>query len=154
MDGQKLGVAMHGDISGLSGLEIMQAMIAGRLPSSPMAGWLRFGLVQAEEGLAVFEAEPDANFLSPLGTVHGGWALVLIDSATGCAAQTVLEPGASYATVETHANFNRPIMPDSGTIRVEGKVIARGRRIITAEARVTDATGRLLAHGGSTLMVL
>jgi uncharacterized protein (TIGR00369 family) len=148
------GVATREDIGGLSGIELLRAMIAGRLPAPPMAGWLRFGLVEVGEGRAVFEGEPDVQFLNPMGIIHGGWALALIDSATGCAAHTLLEAGAGYTTVETRANFNRPIMPDTGLVRAEGTVISRGRRIITAEARVIDATGKLLAHGGSTLMVL
>jgi uncharacterized protein (TIGR00369 family) len=86
--------------------------------------------------------------------VHGGWALTLIDSAAGCAAHTLLPAGASYATIETKANFSRPIVEDSGRVRAEGRAIGRGRRIISCEARVVDAKGRLLAHGTSTLMVL
>jgi uncharacterized protein (TIGR00369 family) len=148
------GVAMHQDVAALSGIEILREMIAGRLPAPPIGHWLDFGLVEVEEGRAVFEGRPNPNFLNPLGTIHGGWALTLIDSATGCAAHTLLPPGAGYTTVETRSNFNRPILPDTGLVRAEGTVIARGRRIITAEARVTDASGRLLAHGGSTLMVL
>ena len=92
--------------------------------------------------------------MNPLGIVHGGWALTLIDSAAGCAAHTLLPAGASYATVETKANFSRPIPEDAGRVRAEGRAIGRGRRIISCEARVVDAKGRLLAHGTSTLMVL
>jgi uncharacterized protein (TIGR00369 family) len=92
--------------------------------------------------------------LNPLGIVHGGWALTLIDSAAGCAAHTLLPAGASYATIETKANFSRPIAEDSGRVRAKGRAIGRGRRIISCEARVVDAQGRLLAHGTSTLMVL
>ena len=144
----------RGAMARLSGIELLREMIAGRVAGPAMAGWLRFGLVEVAEGRAVFEGEPDGRFLNPMGMVHGGWALTLIDSATGCAAHTLLEAGASYTTVETRGNFSRPIMADGGPVRAEGKVISRGRRIITAEARVTDAAGRLLAHGGSTLMVL
>jgi uncharacterized protein (TIGR00369 family) len=92
--------------------------------------------------------------LNPLGIVHGGWALTLIDSACGCAAHTLLPAGDSYATIETKANFSRPIAEDSGRVRAEGRVVGRGRRIISCEARIVDAKGRLLAHGTSTLMVL
>jgi uncharacterized protein (TIGR00369 family) len=94
------------------------------------------------------------HLLNPLGGVHGGWALTLIDSATGCAAHTLLPAGASYASVETKANFTRPIRQDTGRVRAEGRVVSRGRQIITAEARILDADKRLLAHGTSTLMVL
>jgi uncharacterized protein (TIGR00369 family) len=102
----------------------------------------------------VFEGDAGPHLLNPLGIVHGGWALTLIDSAAGCAAHTLLPAGASYATIETKANFSRPIAHDAGRVRAEGRAIGRGRRIISCEARVVDAKGRILAHGTSTLMVL
>ena len=89
-----------------------------------------------------------------LGAVHGGWALTLIDSATGCAVHATLPPGVGYTTVETKVNFTRAIRPDAGTIRAEGQVVTRGRQIATAEARVLSADGNILAHGTSTLMIL
>lgn len=149
-----LGVATPDQIAGMTGLEIMRAAISGVLPRAPISGAMRFHLIEAEEGTCVFEGYPDASILNPLGTVHGGWVLTLIDSAAGCAAHTTLPPGVGYTTVETHANFTRAVMPDSGLYRCAGKVINRGRQIITAEATITDAQGRLVAHGGSTLMVL
>jgi uncharacterized protein (TIGR00369 family) len=111
-------------------------------------------LVEVGEGRAVFVAEPNARQLNPLGTVHGGIALTLLDSCTGCAAHTTLPAGVGYTTVETKGNFVRAITPDTGPIFAEGKVVAVGRTIITAEGRITDSTGRLLAHGTSTLLVL
>jgi uncharacterized protein (TIGR00369 family) len=86
--------------------------------------------------------------------VHGGWALALIDSAAGCAAHTILPAGVSYATIETKANFSRPIAVDTGRVRAERRAVGRWRRIISCEARVVDAKGRLLAHGTSTLTIL
>jgi len=80
--------------------------------------------------------------------------LTLIDSATGCATHTLIPPGGSYTTIETKANFSRPITQDTGRVRAEGRAVSRGRRIISCEARVVDAKGRLLAHGTSTLMVV
>ena len=85
--------------------------------------------------------------------MHGGWALTLIDSAAGCAAHTLLPAGVGYATVETKANFTRPITEDAGRVRAEGRVVTRGRQIMTADARLLDSQGRILAHGTSTLMV-
>ncbi len=154
MSNPRYGVATPEQIAGKTGLEVMRALLSGELPQAPISGPMRFVLVEAEHGVAVFEGEPDASLLNPMGTAHGGWALTLIDSAAGCAAHTTLPADVGYTTVETHGNFTRPIPPDSGTIRAEGRVVNQGRSLITAEVRVVDSQGRLLAHGGSTLMVL
>ncbi len=142
------------DVAALSGLEAMQALVEGRLAPPPMAQTLGFALTHVERGVAVFEAEPQGAILNPLGTVHGGWALTLLDSCTGCAAHTVLPAGVGYTTVETKGNFVRAITPNTGRVRAEGRVVAHGRQIITAEGRITDPDGKLLAHGTSTLIVL
>lgn len=138
----------------LSGLEMLRALIAGRLEAPGMGLTLRFRLVEVAEGMAVFEGDAGPHLLNPLGTVHGGFALALIDSATGCAAHTLLHAGVGYTSVETRTNFTRPIRPDSGTLRCEGRVVVAGRQIITATATLTLPDGRIVAHGGSTIMVL
>ena len=104
----KYGVANPDEVAGLTGLEILQAMIEGRLPAPPMARTLTFWLTEVGDGLAVFEGEPGEAFLNPMGGVHGGWALTLIDSACGCAGMTTLPPGARYASLETKAQFQPP----------------------------------------------
>ena len=98
----------------------------------------------------MFEGETGPHLLNPLGGVHGGWALTLIDSAAGCAGHTLLPAGVGYTSVETKANFTRPITHDTGRVRAEGRVVGRGRQIMSAEARILDAAGRILAHGTST----
>ena len=138
----------------MSGREFLQAMIDGKLPQPAIAATMSFRLTEIGDGFAAFEGDAGPHLLNPLGTVHGGWALTLIDSAAGCAAHTLMPAGVGYTTIETKGNFSRPIAPDTGTVRAEGRVVGRGRRIISCEARVTDAKGRLLAHGVSTLMVL
>ncbi|MDT9601025.1 PaaI family thioesterase [Sphingosinicella rhizophila] len=128
-------------------------MIRGDLPAPPISEGLGFRLVDVEPGRAVFEGRPGPHLLNPLGGVHGGWALTLIDSAAGCALHSELGVAAGYTTVETKANFTRPIQPDGRIVRAEGKVVSRGRQIATAEARITDDQGKLLAHGTSTLII-
>ena len=147
------GIAKPEDVSAMTGREMLQAMIEGKLPAPPIAQTLGFWLVEVGDGQCVFEGDTGSHLLNPLGGVHGGWALTLIDSATGCAAHTVLPAGVSYATVETKANFTRPIKHDTGRVRAEGRVVGRGRQIISAEARVLNSSGRILSHGTSTLMV-
>src|SRR5215813_2879927 len=117
----------------MNGLEAMRALIAGKFPPPSIAGTLGFRLVEVEEGRAVFEGEPSDRVMNPLGIVHGGFALTLIDSCTGCAAHSTLPAGVGYTTVETKVNFVRAIQADTGELRAEGVVVARGRTIITAE---------------------
>jgi uncharacterized protein (TIGR00369 family) len=148
------GVASREEVAARSGIEMLRAVIAGELPSPPMSRTLGFRLVVVEPGLAIFEGTPSEALLNPLGAVHGGWALALIDSATGCSVHTELAPGTGYTSVETKANFTRAIRPDGGPVRCEGRVVTRGRTVATAEARLTDAEGRVLAHGTSTVLIL
>jgi uncharacterized protein (TIGR00369 family) len=148
------GVADPAEVRHMSGREFLQAILDGQLPAPAIARTMSFWLVEIGEGFAAFEGDAGPHLLNPLGIVHGGWALTLIDSATGCAAHTLVPAGSSYATIETKANFSRPITKDTGRVRAEGRAIGRGRRIISCEARVIDDKGRLLAHGTSTLMVL
>jgi uncharacterized protein (TIGR00369 family) len=147
------GLADPETLQRLSGLELLRAMVAGQLPAAPMAERLGFRLAEVDEGRVLFEGTPDARLLNPLGTVHGGYALTLIDSATGCAVHSRLPAGAGYATLETKVNFVRAIKADGGPVRCEGIVLSLGRQIGTADARLTSADGTLLAHGSSTLMI-
>ena len=148
------GVSTFEEIRHLNGLDMLRAMIAGRLPAPPIAEPLGFRLVEVEKGRAVFEGTPGPHLLNPLGSIHGGWALTLIDSACGCAVHTELDAGISYTTLETKVNFTRPIDPNGGPVRCEGRVLSRGRQIATSEAYLRSAEGKLLAHGTSTLIIL
>lgn len=151
---QVYGVVDPAEARRMTGRELLEAMMAGRLPAPPMMQTLTFTLTEIGDGFAVFEGDPGPHLLNPLGVVHGGWALALIDSAAGCAGHSLLPAGVSYTSIETKANFSRPITTDTGRVRAEGRVVGRGRRIISCEGRILDARGRVLAHGTSTLMVL
>lgn len=148
------GVASREETAGLTGIEMLRAMLAGRLPGPPMSQTLGFRLTEVGDGTVVFEGEPGPHLLNPLGSVHGGWALALIDSATGCSVHSRLPAGLGYTTVETKVNMTRPILADAGTVRTEGRVVSMGRQIATAEAYIYSADRKLLAHGTSTVMIL
>lgn len=138
-----------------SGLEIMRGGIGKGMADRPGIGRsLNFWLAEVEDGRVVFEGEPGVESLNPLGIIHGGWSLTVIDSACGCATMTALEAGVSYTTLETKVNMTRAIKPNSGIYRCEGRLLARGRQIITSEASVTGPDGKLYAHGTSTCLVL
>jgi uncharacterized protein (TIGR00369 family) len=149
----RYGTLSPEDMKALSGLELLQAMIAGEQPRPPISEVMGFRLAEVERGRAVFECEPGTHLLNPLGAIHGGLALTLVDSACGCAVHSELDAGVGYTSVETKVNFTRPIAPDGGLVRCEGRVLSRGRQIATAEAYLRSADGKLLAHGTSTLMI-
>ena len=139
----------------LDGLSALRAVMTGELPPPPMAALMGMELLEVEPGRALFAATPGPQHYNPLGTVHGGLAATLIDSATGCAVQSTLEPGLAYTTLEVKVNFARAITRDTGRVVCEGTVIHRGRRIATAEARlVAEASGRLHAHGTATCLLM
>ena len=115
---------------------------------------MTFWLVEIGDGFAAFEGEPGDHLLNPMGTTHGGWAMTLIDSATGCAGYSLMCAGAGFRTVETKVNLSRPITSDTGRVRTEARVVSQTRQIISTEARLTSRDGRVLAHGTSTLMVV
>ena len=148
------GTARPDEIAGKTGREILQAIVDGRLPQPTICRALTFWIVEVGEGFAAFEGEPGPHILNPVGGVHGGWALTIIDSVTGCAGHSLLPAGVGYTTIETKGNFSRPIAKDTGLVRAEGRVVAQGRQIISAEGRVLGPDGRVLAHGTSTLLVL
>ena len=152
--GRRIGIASRAEIEGLTGLEMLQAIISGALPAPPIGATMGFRLVEVAPGRAVFEGAAGPHLLNPLGAVHGGVALTLIDSAAGCAVHTELAPGIGYTTVETKVNFTRPIPPDGSPVRCEGRVVTRGRQIATAQARLLSPDGKILAHGTSTLIIL
>jgi uncharacterized protein (TIGR00369 family) len=147
------GVVPLEQIRALSGLEFLEAIAAGRLPAAPISAVLGFRLVEVAHGRTVFEGQPQPAFYNPIGSVHGGWALTLLDSCTACAVQTTLAAGQGYTSIETKVNFTRPLTADLGALRAEGRVISVGRRIGTAEGRLTGDDGRVYAHGTSTCLI-
>ena len=148
------GVAKPSEIAQLTGKQILQAIIDGSLPHPPISQTLSFWLVEIGDGFAAFEGEPGDHLLNPMGTMHGGWAMTLIDSATGCAGYSLMPAGVGFRTIETKVNLSRPITSDTGIVRAEAHVVSQTRQIISTEARLTSREGRVLAHGTSTLMVV
>ena len=138
----------------LNGLDYMNEMIAGRIAPPPIMRLLGFRLVQIGEGLAVFECEPGEQHYNPIGVVHGGLAMTLLDSAMGCCVHTRLPANTGYTTLEAKVNLVRAITAKTGTIRATGKVIHLGGKTATAEARLEDSAGKLYAHGTTTCIIL
>lgn len=148
------GVLDRAALATRTGREVLQAIVDGALPQAPISETLGFWLVAVGDGTAAFEGEPGPHLRNPLGTVHGGWALTLLDSVAACAAHSLLPAGVGYTTLETKANFTRAITPASGRVRAEAKVVAAGKQITTCEAWLRDRDGQVLAHGTSTIMTI
>ena len=137
----------------LPGIEYVRQIFDGELPPPPISQLMGFRGVEFEHGRAVFEMTPGPEHYNPIGTVHGGIALTLLDSAMGCAVHTTLAAGVGYTTLEVKTNFVRPITAETGVIRCEGTVIHGGSRIATAEGKLVDGAGKLLAHGTTTCLI-
>jgi uncharacterized protein (TIGR00369 family) len=137
----------------LSGLEFVTGLADGSLPLNTLAQTLGYDVSEAENGRVVVTAEPSGIHLNPAGTVHGGFSATLLDSCMGLAIQSTLEKGLGQTTLEFKISLVRPITPETGRIMAEGIVVSRGRRVGTAEGRVRDINGRLLAHGTTTCLI-
>lgn len=137
----------------MSGLEFVQGLAGGALPLNTIAQTLGYDVVEAEKGRVVITLAPTGAHLNPWGTVHGGLTATILDSCMGLAIQSTLKKGFGSTTLEFKISLVRAITQDTGEIRAEGKVLNGGRRIGTAEGRVTDRSGRLLAHGTTTCLI-
>ena len=150
---KRFGVVADEQQRALSGLEFVQGLAGGLLPLNSMAQTLGYDIVEVAKGRVVAAAEPHAGHLNPAGTVHGGLAATLLDSAMGLAIRTMLEKGFAQTTLEFKISLVRPITPQTGLVKAEGKVISCGRRVGTAEGKLTDKDGRVLAHGTTTCLI-
>ena len=153
-DARRYGLATPGQMAGRTGLEILQAMIAGELPAPRISRTLDFVLVEIEAGRAVFEGMPSPEHENPAGTVHGGWLATLLDSCMTCSAMSTAGVGEFFTTVEFKVTFLRPVPPDIGLVRAEGKVLQKSRRMAFAEGKLTDSRGRLLAHATTSCVLV
>ncbi|HPF45258.1 MAG: PaaI family thioesterase [Alphaproteobacteria bacterium] len=137
----------------MTGLEILQAMMAGKIPAPSMAETMPSKLVFAEEGFVRFLVRADKRHLNPMGGVHGGFSATILDSITGCAVQTLMEPGVKYSTINLEIKMIRPIPLDQELI-AEGTMINRSRRLAVSEGKIMDEDGKIYAAGSATCMIL
>jgi uncharacterized protein (TIGR00369 family) len=142
------------ELARCSGLELVAGLADGSVRPPSMAETLPFTLLPPEQGKVGLLATPEPRFCNLTDTVHGGWTMTMLDTVMALAAQTTLSAGETCPTHETTAKFVRPIFADSGVMRAVGRVVSRGRSVITLEGRIEDAQGRLHAHGTSTCLVV
>jgi len=138
----------------MTGLEFLEKLRDGALPAPPFAEVTDIWITEVERGRVVFEAKPSARFLNPMGSVHGGWIATVLDSAMGCAAHSIMQAGQAYTTVDMSISLVRAVSANAGVLRCEGKLIHAGNRIATAEGRLWDQAGTLMAHGSETCLVI
>ncbi|QWG24344.1 PaaI family thioesterase [Bradyrhizobium sediminis] len=149
----EFGVTPLDVMASMAGVDFVRAMFAGKLPAPPIMQTIEPFDQTAEPGVVAFHSIPGFRHYNPIGSVHGGYAATLLDSAMGLAVHSMLPPGVGYTTLEFKVSFIKGMTRDTGAVRTEGRTLSVGRRAATAEARITDAKGRLLAHATTTCLV-
>lgn len=137
----------------MSGLDYLNAMIAGEIPAPPIASHINLEVVGVSLGEAIMAATPDESHYNPIGSVHGGFVATLLDSVCGCAVQTTLPAGVAYTSLDLKVSFLRGMTSDTGRVVAHGRVTKPGSRAAFVEADIRDADGRLLATATSTCLV-
>jgi uncharacterized protein (TIGR00369 family) len=150
---QKVGVVTRETLVSEDGKSFLRGMLDGRHPRAPYSDTMDIDLVEVEEGRVVFVGKPSARYLNPVGTIQGGWAATILDGAMAHCVHTTLKVGENYTTLEMKISFVRPVLPSTGIVRCEGKLIHRGSRTATSEGRLFDQRGKMLAHGSETCMI-
>ncbi|MBI1204686.1 MAG: hotdog fold thioesterase [Rhodopseudomonas sp.] len=147
------GVVDAETLKSYDGLAFLTAIVTGTLPQPPIGEALGFHLIEASDGHAVFEGLPEFRYYNPIGSVHGGFAATLLDSALGCAIFSTLHKGDTWTTLELKLNYVRAMTKDTGPVRAEGRIIHRGRTVATSEGDIRDKAGKLYAHATTTCMI-
>jgi uncharacterized protein (TIGR00369 family) len=147
------GVTPPQTMAAMAGIDFVRAMFEGRLPEPPIMQGVEPFDCTAEPGVVVLHSVPGFRHYNPIGSVHGGYAAILLDSAMGLAVHSALPRGSGYTTLEFKISFVKGMTKETGTIRTEGRTLNVGRRAATAEARITDGKGRLMAHATTTCLV-
>ena len=148
-----VGVIPIAQLAAYTGLEFLEKMLAGELPSTPIANTLDFILIHVELGKVIFQGNPQFHHYNPLGSVHGGWFCTLLDSAVGCAIQTQLPKGKGYTTLEIKVNMMRPLTQELPVIRAEGRTLHVGRQTAVAEGKIIGVDGKVYAHATTTCLI-
>ncbi|MBM2765029.1 PaaI family thioesterase [Burkholderia anthina] len=150
---RNIGIVTRDVLLSEDGLTFMKGLLDGRHPYPPFADMIEIEFSEIDVGHAVFIGRPTPRFFNPIGSIQGGWAATILDAAMGFATHATLKIGEGWTTIEMKINYVRPVLPASGLVRCEGKVIHRGGRIATADGRLLDEQGKLLAHGSETCMI-
>ena len=149
----RVGQVSMQEAATLTGLQLMQAIVDGDLPGPSIGHAMNFRMVEVQEGVVIFAGTPHEGLMNPIGTVHGGWAATILDSALACAVHTLCPLGHASTSIDLKVNFVRPILPSTGLLIARGEVVHPGRQIATSQATLKDEAGKLYAHGTQTCSV-
>jgi len=153
LTGLPVGIVPLKEVLGQTGVEFLKGISTGRYPMPPMAAVIPLAPLEVEVGRIVFRAAPEARFYNTIGSVHGGYASTLLDTAMACAVHSTLKTGEGYTSLEIKIAFHRAITQDTRELRIEGRILSRGARVGSAEGRLTDSKGDLLASGTTTCLI-
>jgi len=137
----------------LSGLELLQHMLTNQVAPPPMAITMNMSLVHIEEGFARFEAIANETHLTPMGSVHGGYAATVLDSVLGCAVHSALKPGESYSTIDLNIKMFRPV-PLATKLVAEGQLINRSRTLGVSNGKLMNEEGKIYAYASCTCKII
>ncbi len=154
MNEQTTAAQLPDNLLELDGLQQLKLAFEDGTKRPPIGETLDFGMIEMEKGKVVFEGNPAEKHMNPIGSIHGGYAATLLDSALGCSIHTLLEPGERYTTVDLNVKYVRAMRPGMGPVYCTGVVVHKGRKIATADAKIVDADGKLYAHGSTTCVIL
>lgn len=153
LTGLPVGTVPLKQVHSQAGLEFLRGISAGRYPMPPMSAVIPVAPLEIEFGRGAFRAVPDERFYNTIGSIHGGYAATLLDTAMGCAVHSTIQAGEGYASLEIKIAYHKPITPHTGELRIEGRIVSRGARVAAAEGRITDAKGELIASGTTTCLI-
>jgi uncharacterized protein (TIGR00369 family) len=153
LTGLPVGTVPLDEVLGQPGLDFLQGIAARRYPMPPMSAVIPVVPLEIEFGRAVFRAIPEERFYNTIGSIHGGYAATLLDTAMGCAVHSTIKAGEGYTSLEIKVAYHKRITPQTGELRVEGRILSRGARVAAAEGRITDAKGELFASGTTTCLI-
>lgn len=136
-----------------SGLEFLKRLARGEVGNVPIGDTLGFRVAEAEPGRVVLRGQPQRNAYNLIGTVHGGWAASILDTALALSVLSTLDPDQTFTTVDIRINYLRPITVETGALEAIGRVLQAGRRLAYSEAQLLDASGKLLCHGTGSCLI-
>jgi uncharacterized protein (TIGR00369 family) len=138
----------------MAGLDYLRSLLTGALPGAPIAALFGFTVAEIDDGLAVFECQPDESAYNPIGVVHGGLVCTLADSVVGCAVHSTLEAGVGYTSIDLNVSYLRSVTVDSGVLRATGRVTKRGRRVAFSTAEIVDGSGKTVATASGSCLIM